>query len=209
MAATHISYGSIRMEPVFMVLGQSSATAAAMAIDAGTSVQAVDYGKLRQRLLADKQVLVWTGPRPASSTSIDPSKPPGLVLDDDQAEKRGEWSKSTSIGGYVGSQYLHDNNEQKGDLSATYKFTLKEPGTYEVRIAYTANPNRATNVPVVIRHAGGEAKATIDQKAAPKIDKMFHSLGQHQFDKEATVVISNAGTNGYVVIDAVQLVPVK
>ncbi len=209
MAATHISYGSIRMEPVFMVLGQSSATAAAMAIDAGTSVQAVDYAKLRERLLADKQVLVWTGPKPASSTSIDPAKLPGLVLDDDQADKKGDWAKSTSIGGYVGTQYLHDNNEQKGELTATYKFTLKEPGRYEVRIAYTANANRATNVPIVIRHAAGETKATLDEKATPKIDKMFHSLGQHTFDKEAAILITNAGTNGYVVIDAVQLVPVK
>lgn len=207
LSATHISYGSIRMEPVFMVLGQSSATAAAMAIDAGTSVQKVDYAKLRERLLADGQVLAWTGPRPAAA--VDPRKLPGLVVDDDEAQKQGAWSKSTSIGGFVGTQYLHDGNAQKGELSASYKFTIKEPGTYDVRIAYTANPNRATNVPVVIHHAGGEAKATLDEKAAPKIDKLFHSLGQHTFDKEATVVISNAGTNGYVVIDAVQLLPVK
>ena len=59
LSATHIAYGSIRMEPVFMVLGQSAATAAALAIDGRTSVQAVDYGKVRARLLADKQVLEW------------------------------------------------------------------------------------------------------------------------------------------------------
>jgi hypothetical protein len=64
-------------------------------------------------------------------------------------------------------------------------------------------------VPVLIRHAGGATTATLDEKATPKIDKMFHSLGQYKFDKEATVIISNAGTNGYVVIDAVQLLPVK
>jgi hypothetical protein len=207
LSATHISYGSIRMEPVFMVLGQSSATAAALAIDAGTSVQDVDYARLRERLLADKQVLVWTGPRP--STGIDPAKLPGLVLDDDQAGKVGEWVKSSSIGGYVGSQYLHDNNQSKGEMSATYKFALKEPGEYEVRIAYTANPNRATNVPVAIHHAGGEAKAVIDQKREPAIDKLFHSLGRYRFDREATIVITNAGTNGHVILDAVQLVPVK
>jgi hypothetical protein len=61
LAASHIAYGSIRMEPVFMILGQSSATAAAIAIDDGVSVQKVDYAKLRGRLLADKQVLAWTG----------------------------------------------------------------------------------------------------------------------------------------------------
>ncbi len=48
MAASHVAYGSIRMEPVFMVLGQSSATAAVHAIDAKTSVQRIDYEKLSQ-----------------------------------------------------------------------------------------------------------------------------------------------------------------
>src|SRR5207247_6431213 len=62
LSATHISYGSIRMEPVFMVLGQSAATAASQAIDEKTSVQRIDMGKLQKRLSADKQVLTWTGP---------------------------------------------------------------------------------------------------------------------------------------------------
>ncbi|MGL5095428.1 MAG: FAD-dependent oxidoreductase, partial [Planctomycetia bacterium] len=59
MSASHIAYGSIRMEPVFMVLGQSAATAAALAIDGGSTVQAVDYKTLRSKLLSDKQVLDW------------------------------------------------------------------------------------------------------------------------------------------------------
>jgi hypothetical protein len=59
LSASHIAYGSIRMEPVFMVLGQSSATAASMAIDERTAVQEVDYPKLRARLLEDKQILAW------------------------------------------------------------------------------------------------------------------------------------------------------
>ena len=54
LSATHIAYGSIRMEPVFMVLGQSAATAAVQAIDDSVDVQNVDYAKLRARLLADK-----------------------------------------------------------------------------------------------------------------------------------------------------------
>jgi hypothetical protein len=62
LSASHIAYGSIRMEPVFMVLGQSAATAASLALEAGAAVQDVDYAVLRQRLLADGQVLEWTGP---------------------------------------------------------------------------------------------------------------------------------------------------
>ena len=59
LSATHIAFGSIRMEPVFMVLGQSAATAACMAIDAKQNVQALDYGALKAKLLADKQRLSW------------------------------------------------------------------------------------------------------------------------------------------------------
>ena len=57
VSSSHIAFGSIRMEPVFMVLGQSAATAAALAIDGGTSVQEVPYARLRERLLKDGQVV--------------------------------------------------------------------------------------------------------------------------------------------------------
>ncbi|CAM4256541.1 hypothetical protein FHS16_001486 [Paenibacillus endophyticus] len=57
LSSSHIAYGSIRMEPVFMALGQSAATAAALAVKAGCSVQAVHYGQLRERLIRDGQVL--------------------------------------------------------------------------------------------------------------------------------------------------------
>jgi hypothetical protein len=63
LSATHIAYGSIRMEPVFMVLGQSAATAGCLAIDQGAAVQKIDTAKLREKLVADKQVLERTGPK--------------------------------------------------------------------------------------------------------------------------------------------------
>ena len=66
VSSSHIAYGSIRMEPVFMILGQSAATAAAMAIDADISVQDVPYDKLRSKLLADGQVLEYSGGMPPS-----------------------------------------------------------------------------------------------------------------------------------------------
>src|SRR3954467_1350052 len=55
VSASHVAFGSIRMEPVFMILGQAAATAAALAIEDGVAVQDVSYAKLKQRLLADKQ----------------------------------------------------------------------------------------------------------------------------------------------------------
>ena len=57
LAASHIAYGSIRMEPVFMILGQSSATAAALAIDGKLPVQKIPYEQLKARLLTDGQIL--------------------------------------------------------------------------------------------------------------------------------------------------------
>jgi hypothetical protein len=57
ISSSHIAYGSIRMEPVFMILGQSAATAAALAIDADCPVHRVEYRNLRDRLLADGQVV--------------------------------------------------------------------------------------------------------------------------------------------------------
>jgi hypothetical protein len=57
VSASHTAFSSIRMEPVFMVLSESAATAACLAIDSGSSAQRVDYAMLRKRLLADGQVL--------------------------------------------------------------------------------------------------------------------------------------------------------
>ncbi len=62
VSSSHIAFGSIRMEPVFMVLGHSAATAAAIAIDRGLPLQDVPYGEVRDRLLKDGQVLEYAAP---------------------------------------------------------------------------------------------------------------------------------------------------
>lgn len=59
LSASHIAFGSIRMEPVFMGLSQSAATAAHLAIQEACPVQKVAYPQLRKQLLADGQVLQW------------------------------------------------------------------------------------------------------------------------------------------------------
>ena len=59
LSASHTAFSSIRMEPVFMVVSQSAATAACQAIDDGKAVQNVDYERLERRLIDDKQVLSW------------------------------------------------------------------------------------------------------------------------------------------------------
>jgi hypothetical protein len=56
-SSSYVAYGAYRIEFTFMAAAQSAATAAVMSMEAGTSVQSVSYAKLRERLLADKQVL--------------------------------------------------------------------------------------------------------------------------------------------------------
>ncbi|MDP4647477.1 MAG: FAD-dependent oxidoreductase [Akkermansiaceae bacterium] len=57
ISASHSAYGSLRMEPVYMMLGQASATAAVLAIDGGTTIQEVPYPELSEQLLEDGQIL--------------------------------------------------------------------------------------------------------------------------------------------------------
>jgi FAD dependent oxidoreductase len=60
LSSSHIAFGSIRMEPVGMILGQSAATAACLAIKQNSGTHDVEYTALRDRLLADGQVLDWS-----------------------------------------------------------------------------------------------------------------------------------------------------
>ncbi len=204
VSSSHIAFGSIRMEPVFMVLGQSAATAAAMAIDGKLDVQDLPYAKLRERLLADGQVLEFAG-GPAGA-SLGGEKLSGIIVDDVLGKTTGTWTLSHAQSPYIGAGYTHDGNEEKGAKKIRFEVALPKPGKYEVRLAYTPNPNRATNVPVSIEHAGGAAAVKVDQRKAPDVEKVFVSLGTHEFGAKAVVEVSNAGTDGFVVVDALQLV---
>lgn len=212
LSASHISYGSIRMEPVFMVLGQSAATAAIQAIDEKVAVQDVSYSKLRERLLRDRQVLAWTGPRRSrgAAAAIDPAKLAGVVLDDDRAERQGFDLVSTSTSPFVGSGYRHDGGRDHGPQHARYTPDLPREGRYEVRLSYSPNPNRASNVPVTIVYSGGKTTVKIDQRKAPRLDGGFVSLGTFPFakGKQGYVQVDNDGADGHVIADAVQWKPV-
>ncbi len=211
LSASHIAYGSIRMEPVFMILGQSAATAAALAIDAGLAVQDVPYAKLREILLKDGQVLAYTGPRPAGgahgSRGMDPATLEGIVVDDAAAKLTGAWKESFSAAKFVGDGYRHDGKAQDGNATARFEAMLPKPGRYEVRLAYPPNSNRSSKIVVEIEHAGGKASVTISQKEVPKIDGLFSALGTFDFGTTGAVTIANRGADGYVVIDAVQWLP--
>ncbi|QDU41433.1 Xanthan lyase precursor [Maioricimonas rarisocia] len=207
LSASHIAYGSIRMEPVFMILGQSAATAACLSIDKDCAVQELDYAVLEERLSKDGQVLAI----PEGSVrpkGLNPKKLDGIVVDDTAAKKIGGWRSSGSVSGFVADSYLHDNNELQGETRIEYPLPISQSGNYEVRVSYTPNPNRASNVRVVVRHAKGETEVTLNQRKKPGIDGVFEKLGEFEFRGDGTgmVTISNDGADGHVIADAVQLI---
>jgi hypothetical protein len=212
MSASHIAYGSIRMEPVFMVLGQSAATAAGLAIESGTTVQAIDYGALKERLLANGQMLDFvTTAAAGGGHGVDKAKLAGVVVDDTEAALKGFEATGHTSPRYVGEGYRHDGNAEKGAMTARFTPTLPSAGTYRVAVSYSINGNRATNVPITIHHAKGEAKVLVNQKLKPAVDGLFHVVGTFEFvaGKDSWVEISNVGTDGHVIVDAVQWLPVK
>jgi hypothetical protein len=79
-----------------------------------------------------------------------------------------------------------------------------------VRLAYSPHENRATNVPVTVHDADGETTVKVDQRKTPPLDGAFVSLGVFRFEAgaEAVVIVTTGKTNGYVIADAVQIVPV-
>lgn len=64
LSASHTAFGSIRMEPVFMALGQAAADAATLAIDSRVAVQEINYGKLKEQLLSEGQRICWPQNQP-------------------------------------------------------------------------------------------------------------------------------------------------
>lgn len=206
LSASHIAFGSIRMEPVFMVLGQSAATAAALAVDGGTTVQNVDYPGLKARLLADQQVLDLI-PEASHPAGIPLEKIPGIVVDDSAAVLSGFTHFSTSSGPFAGQGYAHDGYDPAGTppQKAVFQTTLPAAGRYTVSIAWSAHPNRATKVPVKVTSADGTHTVRVNQRHAAPVDGLLFPIGVYDFAAGPAVVeISNEGADGYVIIDAVQ-----
>lgn len=178
VSASHIAFGSIRMEPVFMILGQSAATAACMSLDRGVAVQDLPYASLRARLLADKQALDYQ-----STYEVDSRKLPGVVVDDRRAALAGKWPTSSANRKYVDGGYRHNGNDNSGALRATFTADLK-PGRYEVRISYSPNANRASNVKVIVQSQAGATEKVVNQQQRPQYDGLFVSLGVHTFGEQ-------------------------
>ena len=131
------------------------------------------------------------------------------MVDDEDAELKGFAVTSTSIGGYVAAGYRHDGGgggEEGIVQRARFVPEIAEAGEYEIRMSYTENPNRASKVPVTIFHKEGESVIEVNQRKKPPLEGGWISLGSFvlEMGKGGAVEISNAGADGYVIIDAVQ-----
>lgn len=134
---------------------------------------------------------------------------PGIVIDNSQAMLVGHWNSSQHTHPIVGQDYLHDGNDQKGKKSATYEPSFIPPGEYEVRLSYQHGGNRASNVMVKVFSADGEHEIMVNQRVKPPDDGLWFSLGTYRFeaDGQAIVLIGNTNTDGHVIADAVQFLP--
>lgn len=200
LSASHIAYGSIRMEPVFMVLAQGAAVAASMAIDDEIAVQEIDVAALQRELREN----------PLADGSV-----PELLVDDALSrgvEIRGPWS-SARVGGQYGSSVLRSEGAQ----GARVRFTpeVRAAGRYLVYLYWPPAEGLATNVPVEIRHAGGTERISLSQqREAEGVQGNIVSwkrLGEFTLDptQEAWLEIGTAGADGAVLADAVLFVPVR
>jgi len=187
--------------------GHEAASLAALEHDAASLESALR--KARSELAAlrkDRPASLIAAGRPES-----PGQFPGHVVDDADATAVGEWTVSQFSRTYIGDGYRHDGNDGKGQKSLTFEPKLDAAGIYEVRLAYNAAGARASNVPVTVFHADGEASLIIDQRQAPPLDGRFVSLGQFRFEPGGPgfVLVSNEGTDGHVITDAVQWLPAR
>ncbi|MPY91060.1 MAG: FAD-dependent oxidoreductase [Luteitalea sp.] len=199
LSATHIVYGSIRMEPVFMVLGQAAAVAASMAIEANASVQEVDVTALQRALRQN----------PLADGSI-----PEVLVDDrfeDRVQVSGRWS-AAEVQGRYGPSVLR--SDAPGG-SVRFLPEITTPSAYTVYLYWPSAEGLATNAPVDIRHAEGTEQLTLDLRRSG--ESLQHgiaswtSLGEFRFapDEEAWLEIRSDGADGVVLADAVLLVPVR
>ena len=206
LSATHIAYGSIRMEPVFMALAQASAVAAVMAIDHKTSVQEI--------VVADLQHTLLTNPL------MDGSRPEILLDNDvtpDKVSTTGKWQTIKTGGKYASSQLI-DNSKGKKINSVRFTPDIPEAGLYDVYI-YNPGPTGGGGNPGEATDQAKATKTTVRIKDAAAIKEVslasktqvndWIKLGKYQLGKgnDNFIEITNLNADGIVVADAVLFVP--
>jgi hypothetical protein len=200
LSASHIAYGSIRMEPVFMMLGQSAAVAAGLAIDGKTNVQKIDVKKL--------QLLLKTNPLADSST-------PEILMDNDDLNgiiPKGKWTRHANAPGCYGPSVLIDSaNDKTGDF---VRFTpaIKKEGLYNV-YTYVAKPlGSSSQITLLISDGTQQKNVVINMKdivVKGQTDGEWVSLGKYHFTtgNKGSITVTGKKADGTVLADAVLFVP--
>ncbi|MEX2233550.1 MAG: FAD-dependent oxidoreductase [Cyclobacteriaceae bacterium] len=198
LSATHIAFGSIRMEPVFMVLAQSSATAAVMAIDGGTDVQQVNVPELQRRLKSD----------PLADGSVFE-----ILVDNRDSlnvQRHGNWTLEKQ-GGYGPDFYVH---EARSPDMARIRFTpdIPEAGKYAAYIYFPKVANISANTLVIVydgeRNHGISIKES-DIRVEGQTSGEWVSLGTYSLPvgTKSYAQVSTKDADGKVIADAVVWVP--
>jgi hypothetical protein len=198
LSASHIAYGSIRMEPVFMVLAQSSAVAASLAIDANTSVQKVDVAKIQQILKSDPLA--------------DGSMPQIIVDNDDSAsiEILGSWTTKKHLG--FGPSTLI---AEKGLANASVKFkpAVTKDGDYSI-YAYFLPKYAEISQRIHVLIFDGEKETTVPVdlsklEAKGQTSGEWIEIGKYKFTAagKPSVSVTTKGADGLVLADAVLFKP--
>ena len=146
--------------------------------------------------------------------SVAVSALPGIVVDDDQAELTGTWSTG-GLSPFVGKGYRYANSMSKA--TARFRFSVRDAGTYDLRIAWVGHDNRARNVRCVVERPGRrpltlrlDQTKSVDSESKGASHGLFHDLGEFPFPVgEGAVVLHADDAKGHVHADAVQLLKVK
>jgi len=205
LSATHIAYGSIRMEPVFMVLAQSAAVAAGLAIDNKQSVQDVEVKKIQAILKANPL--------------LDGSVPEILVDNDDKAIRiQGNWQRRTNEPslGYTGNYGPSMLISSEPSLKTEVKFSpaINISGKYAVYSYLPRIPNAADKTHYQV-FDGKKIQDVFINSSSVLIEGQtsgeWVSLGTYSFPKgpSSFVAVTTEGANGAIVADAVLFVPLR
>lgn len=199
LSASHIAFGSIRMEPVFMVLGQSAAVAASLAIDKGISVQDVDIEHIKAEL--------------ATNPKGDGRKPDYLVISENNAAVQftGTWAKGEGRG--YGHTYRQADSKT-GISTAEFKASDIEPGNYQV---YTYFP-RTKNSSASMTYRLFDGQRTVEKQLnlsnieiKGQTSSIWVPIGEYTIGegKECPYVeLSTKGANGIVAANAILFVSI-
>ena len=195
LSASHIAYGSIRMEPVFMLLGQSAAKAACLAIDGGVKVQEVDVKEI-QRMYEEDPLLDGT--------------PADIVVDDSSLNAPAAWTRIERNNGFGRSYLVLDPTSQEQALR--YPFEVKTDGKYEIYTYFIRRGESSKKTELVVSDGTAQKGVVINADEIQILGQTsgeWVSLGEYdlQSGKPGYVEFTNKGTvTGQICADAVLLV---